>query len=40
MRIKLYSNPEGAGWLGWIETEEGEALGFIRLDGTVRWGKE
>jgi len=35
MKVKLYSNPEGTGWLGWMENCKGEAVGFIKLDGTI-----
>ena len=37
MRVKIYSNPEGTGWLGWIDDCKGRAVAFIRLDGSVVW---
>jgi len=37
MVVKLYSRPEGAGWLGWIENEKGMTIAFITLDGSVVW---
>lgn len=37
MILKLYSNPKGAGWRGWLETPGGKAIAFIRLDGEVVW---
>jgi len=38
MVVKLYNNPEGAGWMGWIENGKGETIAFITLDGSVVWG--
>lgn len=35
--VRLYNKPEEAGWLGWIEDATGVALGYIKLDGQVRW---
>ena len=35
MKVKLYSNPQGTGWLGWLENCKGNAIGFIRLNGTI-----
>ncbi len=35
MKFKMYSNPEGAGWLGWLENSRGTAIGFVRLNGTI-----
>ena len=37
MRVRLYSNPNGAGWLGWIDDCHGRPIAFIRLDGSVVW---
>jgi hypothetical protein len=37
MYYKPYSNPEGTGWLGWIETKKGEALAFVRHSGEIIW---
>jgi len=35
MKVKLYSNPKGTGWLGWLEDCKGNAIGFIKLDGSI-----
>lgn len=37
MRLRLYSNPEGTGWLGWLESCKGQVVGFVRLDGSFVW---
>ncbi len=37
MKVKLYSNPRGTGWLGWIENCEKQVTGFITLDGSLVW---
>lgn len=37
MKIKLYSNPVGTGWLGWIENTRNDIIAFIQLDGIVVW---
>lgn len=37
MRIKLYSNPKGTCWMGWLENCKKQVIGFIRLDGTLVW---
>jgi hypothetical protein len=31
----MYSNPQGAGWLGWFENEKGRATAFVGLDRKV-----
>ena len=35
MSVKLYSNPKGTGWLGWLENCKREVVGFIQLDGKL-----
>ena len=35
MRVKLYSNPKGPGWLGWVENCQENVVAFIRLDGSL-----
>jgi len=35
MKVKLYSEPKGTGWLGWLENCKGQIVGFIQLDGSV-----
>ena len=35
MYVRLYKRPEKTGWLGWIETVDGEALGYVGKDGHV-----
>jgi len=35
-----YSNHAGAGWLGYIEADDGDALGFVRMDGFIVWDWE
>jgi len=41
MKLKLYKRPQKTGWLGWLETDEGNARAFFKLDGTmVRWHKK
>ncbi len=37
MKIRLYSNPKGTGWMGWIDNCKGQVIGFIRLDGSLIW---
>jgi len=37
MFFKQYSNPKGAGWLGWIENKKGVAIAFVELNGKVVW---
>ncbi len=37
MRLKLYRNAKVVGWQGWLESERGHCLGFVRLDGTILW---
>jgi len=37
MKIKLYSNPQGTGWLGWLENCRSQVIGFVKLDGSVVW---
>lgn len=37
MRIHLYSNPKGAGWLGWIEDCKKRVIAFVQLDGSLVW---
>jgi hypothetical protein len=38
--FKMYSNPEGVGWLGWFENEKGEATAYVNLDRTVLFAWE
>ena len=40
MILKLYSNPQNVGWLGWIEGND-KAIGFVDMDGNIKfgWGK-
>lgn len=35
LTVKFYRRPKNVGWLGWIETQKGKALAFIRTDGTI-----
>ena len=35
--FKMYSNPMGAGWLGWIEDANGKATAFVGLDRKVKF---
>ena len=35
MKVKLYSNPKGTGWLGWIDNCKNQVVAFIRLDGSL-----
>jgi hypothetical protein len=41
MNLCKYNNPQGAGWFGWIESDnlaaEGEVLGFVALHGAIIW---
>ena len=37
MLYKEYSNPDGVGWKGWLETLDGSCLGFVGLNGIVTW---
>ena len=38
--LRLYKRPEKTGWLGWIELANKEAVGFVKLNGSiVRWKK-
>lgn len=40
MKLRLYGNPQGAGWLGWIEAGAGSevrALAFVKLNGEIAW---
>ena len=37
MVVRLYGNSESVGWLGWIEAENGRCLGFIRMNGSVKF---
>lgn len=40
IRARMYEQPEKVGWKGWLENKNGEALGFIDLDGKVHWPSE
>lgn len=33
----MYSNPEGAGWLGWFDDANGECVAFVGLDRKVKF---
>lgn len=35
MRFKGYSKPHQVGWLGWVEDENGNLIGFVGLDGRL-----
>jgi len=35
MKVKLYSNQKGTGWMGWVENCKEQVIGFIRLDGSL-----
>ena len=37
MKFKPYSNPQGTGWLGWLENCKEQVIGFVRLDGHIVW---
>ena len=37
MKVKLYSNPRGTGWMGWVENCKEQIVGFIHLDGSLVW---
>lgn len=37
MIYKEYLNGPQAGFRGWIENEQGEAIGFVRADGIMDW---
>ena len=33
--LKLYSNPDNVGWLGWFDNEEGNVIAFVTLEGRI-----
>ena len=35
MKLREYKNRKKTGWIGWIESDTGRAIAFIRLDGTI-----
>ncbi len=37
MKLKLYSQPIGTGWLGWVENGRGDVIAFVSLNGKVVW---
>ncbi len=37
MKVRLYSQPRGTGWMGWIENCKQEVVGFVALDGAIVW---
>ena len=39
MKFRAYQKPWLVGWLGWVEDEEGYAVGFVGFDGQMTWHK-
>lgn len=35
MKVVLYSNPQGTGWMGWIQNCKKQVVAFIQLDGLL-----
>lgn len=39
MTFKAYSKPHRVGWLGWVDDEDGNLIGFVGLDGLLMFFK-